>query len=241
MGIRSAPRGYLPSSRLTITAALAMRIGSLPVCDGISSPPFTAVTVTVPYGSSFATTAVSTSSGFGAPIVTSTNMSCGVLPNRRTKPRLEWRIASDTARFAALVASRPWTSTPMPISVMQRMRGIWFPSLGSENALDVGLGEIGAGVQQATGVLLCDFVREAIAEVQLGAMTAGAPARIGLADALRRAKRDRYNLHLQALDQPRNFFAHILSCGDNQRLGDGTGRNQDRVLRLKRRDTSIRL
>src|SRR3954468_12591206 len=51
-------------------------------------------------------------------------MSCGVFPNRRTKPRLEWRIASETARFAAFVASRPWTSTPMPISVMQRMRGI---------------------------------------------------------------------------------------------------------------------
>src|SRR3954447_7847689 len=57
-------------------------------------------------------------------MVTSTNMSCGVFPNRRTKPRLEWRIASDTARLAALVASRPWTSTPMPISVMQRTRAI---------------------------------------------------------------------------------------------------------------------
>jgi len=37
---------------------------------------------------------------------------------------LEWRMASDTARFAALVASLPWTSTPMPISVIQRTRVI---------------------------------------------------------------------------------------------------------------------
>jgi hypothetical protein len=34
-------------------------------------------------------------------------------------------MASDTARFAAFVASLPWTSTPMPISVMQRTRVIW--------------------------------------------------------------------------------------------------------------------
>src|SRR4051794_40397961 len=62
-------------------------------------------------------------------------MSCGVLPNRRTKPRLEWRIASDTARFAALVASRPCTSTPMPISVMQRIRGIGrLPLLNGQSA-----------------------------------------------------------------------------------------------------------
>src|ERR1041384_859549 len=61
-------------------------------------------------------------------------MSCGVLPSRRTKPRLEWRIASDTARLAALVASRPWTSTPMPISVMQRTRAIGFTLLPLDGA-----------------------------------------------------------------------------------------------------------
>src|SRR5689334_8623384 len=99
-------------------------MGSLPLSDGISSPPATAVTFTVPYGNSLATTAVSTASGFGTAIVTSTNMSLAVLPSIRKKPRLEWRMASDTARFAALVASRPWTSTPMPISVIQRTRAI---------------------------------------------------------------------------------------------------------------------
>jgi hypothetical protein len=35
-------------------------------------------------------------------------------------------MASDTARFAALVESLPWTSTPMPISVIQRTRAIGF-------------------------------------------------------------------------------------------------------------------
>src|SRR4051794_21213101 len=59
-------------------------------------------------------------------MVTSTNMSFDVLPTIRKKPMLEWRMASDTARFAALVESLPWTSTPMPISVIQRTRAIWF-------------------------------------------------------------------------------------------------------------------
>src|SRR5262249_59114825 len=43
-----------------------------------------------------------------------------------------WRMASDTARFAALVASLPWTSTPMPISVIQRTRAIKTPVIGHE-------------------------------------------------------------------------------------------------------------
>jgi hypothetical protein len=35
-------------------------------------------------------------------MVTSTNMSLAVLPSILKKPRLEWRMASDTARFARL-------------------------------------------------------------------------------------------------------------------------------------------
>src|SRR5436305_7694308 len=70
-------------------------------------------------------------------MVTSTNMSLEVLPTIRKKPRLEWRMASETARLAALVESLPWTSTPMPISVIQRTRAIgdscfhlWMPICG---------------------------------------------------------------------------------------------------------------
>src|SRR5450631_1617560 len=55
-------------------------------------------------------------------------MSFAVLPSIRKNPRLEWRMASETARLAALVASFPWTSTPMPISVIQRTRAIGFVS-----------------------------------------------------------------------------------------------------------------
>jgi hypothetical protein len=40
-------------------------------------------------------------------MVTSTNMSLDVFPTIRKNPRLEWRMASETARLAALVASRP--------------------------------------------------------------------------------------------------------------------------------------
>src|SRR3954451_2873452 len=53
-------------------------------------------------------------------------MSLEVLPTIRKNPRLEWRMASETARLAALVESLPWTSTPMPISVIQRTRAIGF-------------------------------------------------------------------------------------------------------------------
>src|ERR1044072_4621270 len=58
--------------------------------------------------------------------MTSTNISLAVLPSMRKKPRLECLMASDTARFAALVASLPWTSTPMPISVTQRTRAMFY-------------------------------------------------------------------------------------------------------------------
>gem|GEM_PF-4117165 len=39
---------HLPSSKLTITAAFAIRIGSLPRSEGISSPPAIAFTVLAP-------------------------------------------------------------------------------------------------------------------------------------------------------------------------------------------------
>src|SRR5262245_18598233 len=93
-------------------------------------------------------------------MVTSTNMSFAVLPSMRKKPSEEWRIASDTARFAALVASLPWTSMPMPISVIQRIRAIGFPvwclfgSLGAWNTvLDIELQDVAEAVE---GAAQCD-------------------------------------------------------------------------------------
>ena len=81
--------------------------GAVDTTEVAKELPYGTVTVTVPYGSSFATASVSTAPGSGTPIVTSTNMSLAVLSSIRKKPRLEWRIASDTARLAALVASLP--------------------------------------------------------------------------------------------------------------------------------------
>ena len=57
-----------------------------------------------------------TEAGSGTPTVTSTSI---LPPRARTSwksGRLECRIASDTARQAALVESRPCTSTPIPNS-----------------------------------------------------------------------------------------------------------------------------
>jgi hypothetical protein len=46
-------------------------------------------------------------------------------------------MASETARLAALVESLPWTSTPMPISVIQRTRAMGFLAIiGREEADD---------------------------------------------------------------------------------------------------------
>src|SRR5579863_5036731 len=82
-------------------------------------------------------------------------MSLAVLPSMRKKPRLEWRIASDTARLAALVASRPWTSTPIPISVTQRTRVIgsclWFDVFTA--------GYCACGECQPSGTSKCSLVR----------------------------------------------------------------------------------
>src|SRR5262249_7568528 len=83
---------------------------------GERRPPLTARTVTSPCGSSRRTTSSLTESGSGTPTVTSTSI---FPPRSRTSwksGKLECRIASDTARQAALVASRPCTSTPIPNS-----------------------------------------------------------------------------------------------------------------------------
>src|SRR3989454_8547016 len=99
-------------SMLTVMATQAMSVSP----TGTRSPPATARTVTSPCGSSRFTASTSTAFGSGTPTVTSTSMRP---PRARTSAkngRLEWRIASETARFAAVVASAPWTSTPIPNS-----------------------------------------------------------------------------------------------------------------------------
>src|SRR5262249_908591 len=106
---RAASPGY---STLTVMVAQAIRVSDV----GERRPPLTARTVTSPCGSSFWTTSSLTESGSGTPIITSTSMRP---PRSRTSwksGRLECRIASDTARQAALVESRPCTSTPIPNS-----------------------------------------------------------------------------------------------------------------------------
>src|SRR5206468_8934633 len=106
---REASWGY---STLTVMAAQAMSVSEV----GERSPPLTAWTVTSPCGSSRRTTSSLTESGSGPPMVTSTSIRP---PRSRTSwksGRLECRIASDTARQAAFVESRPYTSTPIPNS-----------------------------------------------------------------------------------------------------------------------------
>src|SRR5712691_4360829 len=93
-------------------AAHAMSVSA----PGTRKPPVTGRTVTSPCGSSRRTRSTLTDDGSGTPTVTSTSIRP---PRSRTswnRGRLECRIASDTARQAAFVASPPWTSTPIPNS-----------------------------------------------------------------------------------------------------------------------------
>src|SRR5215467_5804382 len=112
-GLRGAHRAASPGySTLTVMAAHAINVSEV----GERRPPLTARTVTSPCGSSLRTTSSLTESGSGTPTVTSTSMRP---PRSRTSwksGRLECRIASDTARQAAVVESRPCTSTPIPNS-----------------------------------------------------------------------------------------------------------------------------
>src|SRR5439155_1629558 len=85
-------------SMLTVMATQAMSVSP----TGTRSPPATACTVTSPCGSSRFTASTSTAFGSGTPTVTSTSMRP---PRARTSAkngRLEWRIASDSARIEAL-------------------------------------------------------------------------------------------------------------------------------------------
>src|SRR5262249_12233099 len=109
---RRAHRPPPGTSTLTVMGAQAMMVSA----PGTCSPPATACTVTSPWGSSRFTTATFTAAGSGTATVTSTTM---VPPRSRTsvkRGKLECRMASDTARQAAFVASRPCTSTPIPNS-----------------------------------------------------------------------------------------------------------------------------
>src|SRR6185369_854566 len=107
-----ATHAWDPSTMLTVMATQAMSVSE----PGTLRPPTTGRTVTSPCCSSLRTRSMSMDVGSGMPTVTSTSI---LPPRARTSAksgRLEWRMASDTARHAALVPSRPWTSTPMPNS-----------------------------------------------------------------------------------------------------------------------------
>src|SRR5262249_21317162 len=90
-------RAHLPGySTLTVMAAPAMMVSA----PGTRRPPATGRTVTSPCGSSFFTRSTSTLPGSGTPTVTSTSMRPPLARTSVKSGRLEWRIASETARHA---------------------------------------------------------------------------------------------------------------------------------------------
>src|SRR2546422_1190350 len=100
---RAHRRGSWGYSTLTVMAAHAMSVSA----PGTRKPPLTGRTLTSPWGSSRRTRSTSTDTGSGTPTVTSTSIRP---PRSRTSwnsGRLECRMASDTARQAAVVESAP--------------------------------------------------------------------------------------------------------------------------------------
>src|SRR5579859_3693892 len=95
-----APQGM--SSRTT-AAAWASTIESVPASLGISSPPSTRLTVPVPCGSTASTCALSTFSGCGTPMVTSTCIESTGSPTASAMESELCQSASRKALTAALV------------------------------------------------------------------------------------------------------------------------------------------
>ena len=86
-----------------MAAAWAITVLSVPASLAISRPPSTTFTVPVPCGSTASTSFLSTSSGFGTPISTSTCMSSLDLPTAVATVSELCHSASRNARTAALV------------------------------------------------------------------------------------------------------------------------------------------
>src|SRR6516165_4531867 len=93
---------YGTSSRTT-AAALAITVELVPASFGISSPPSTTRTAPVPCGSTARTACLSTRSGRGTPIVTSTCMASTGRPTASATLSPLCQSASRRARTAALV------------------------------------------------------------------------------------------------------------------------------------------
>src|SRR6476659_6247470 len=81
-----APHRYLPSSMLTTIIALAISQPSSPFSFSTCNPPWTTFICPPPWGNVSSTACLSTASGLGTPIVTSTCISSAVLPISRGNP-----------------------------------------------------------------------------------------------------------------------------------------------------------
>src|SRR5262245_13452713 len=84
----SLDTNYLPSSRLTTIIALAISQPSSPFSFNTCNPPWTTLTCPPPCGNVSSTAFLSTASGLGTPIVTSTRISSAVLPTSRGNHKL---------------------------------------------------------------------------------------------------------------------------------------------------------
>ncbi len=75
------------------------------------------------------------------------------------------------------------------------------PSANSQHALDVGLREIAADIEQGTVVLFRNLISKTVAEIQAGGMEAFSPAAIGRSNPPRRSRGYCDRVEAKSVDQ----------------------------------------
>src|SRR5574338_779642 len=218
-------------STLTVMAAQAMMVSA----PGTLRPPATGRTVTSPWGSSFFTRSTSTLAGSGTPTVTSTSMRPPLARTAVKSGRLECRIASDTARHAALVPSSPCTSTPMPnsstiacaLTLALLVDSMLAFRVSTDHAAahdpDRIAGDIGRGVGSEEHARLRDLLRPS-QPAQRDALELLGTARRGLAEL-----RVPLSIPPLGVDGPRHHHVHA-DAGGSQLRGERAHQAQQAVL-----------
>jgi hypothetical protein len=82
-----------------------------------------------------------------------------------------------------------------------------------------------ADIEQRAGMLLGDFIRKAVAEVQHSRMRTPSPSRIGGSDPACRGRCHRYDLKAKPIDHAAHLFADVAPGCDDQSFRDGSGGN----------------
>lgn len=86
----------------------------------------------------------------------------------------------------------------------------------SKGADDVSFSEIIADIQKRAASVLCDMIREAIAEIERCRVDTLAPEGVAVCDAACKILRDRHRLETQSCDQLHHLWLDVPSGSHDQ-------------------------